>query len=119
MGGLSKSLEILKRAALASFEKLTKPTVNQGKTAIPRAPNDQERIGLRLDYAGEVIRNGVTEHTFQLQANAGKVPTSVENWKRKNGGTHAVMATIHVKKDGTKDDVAAGLDEGFDTIEGM
>ena len=116
MGRLSKPLEALKRAALASSKRLTKPTVNQGKTAVPRAPRYQQHIGLRLDYAGEVIRNGVVEHKYQLQANSGKVHTSIENWKRRNGGTHAVISTIYVKKNGRKDDVADGLDDDFDNI---
>jgi len=54
-----------------------------------------------------------------MQANAGKVPTSIENWKKKNGGTHAVMANVLIKKDGTKEDVDVGLQEWIDSVEGV
>ncbi|KAH8589056.1 hypothetical protein B0O99DRAFT_692931 [Bisporella sp. PMI_857] len=55
---------------------------------------------------------------YSARPNAGKVPTSIENW-RKNGGTHAVMGSIFVKKGGTQEKVEAGVKEGLDEIEGM
>ena len=46
-----------------------------------------------------------------MQPNAGKIPSSIEEWKKKHGGTHAVMATALVKKGGTKDDVRFSLED--------
>lgn len=45
---------------------------------------------------------------FQIQPNAGKVPSTIREWREKNGGTHAVMGVMYVKKGGSVDDVAAG-----------
>ncbi|PVH70595.1 hypothetical protein DL98DRAFT_597699 [Cadophora sp. DSE1049] len=69
--------------------------------------------------ADHVTRNGTQYHKYQIQPNAGKVPTSIENWRKKIGGTHAVMGSVFVKKDGTEEDVEAGVKEGLDEIEGM
>lgn len=51
-----------------------------------------------------------------MQANSGKVPAAIGKWKKDHGGTHAVMATAYVKKDGDKNDVNEGLTEGVDNI---
>lgn len=57
-------------------------------------------------------------HKFQLQANAGSIPSSIARWRDTNGGTHAVMATVYVKKDGTKEEVRQGLEEGTESVKG-
>ena len=54
---------------------------------------------------------------FAQQANAGKVPSSIKQWRESNGGTHAVMATGYVKKDGTKEDVEKGLYEAANSVD--
>lgn len=108
----------VKKEALNSWKKLAKPTVGRGKVAFPSAPKDRERLGVRFDYDGEVVRDGIQCHKYQVQPNAGKVPTSIENWRKKNGGTHAVMGDIFVKKDGTEEDVEAGVEEGLAEIGG-
>ncbi|EQL02630.1 hypothetical protein G6O67_003060 [Ophiocordyceps sinensis] len=90
-----------------TWQKFANPVVKQGKTVFPLDGAEQERLGVRWDYAGEVTSEEDQQvyHKFQLQANAGKVPAQVKNWRQANGGAHAVMATVFVKKDGTKEDV--------------
>jgi hypothetical protein len=119
MGKFGKSLDLVKKEALKAWKKLANPTISRGKTAFPKSQKDQERLGVRLDYDGEVTKQGVQYHKYQIQPNAGKVPTSIEQWRKKNGGTHAVMGSIYVKKNGTEKEVDAGIAEGLDSIEGM
>ena len=69
------------------------------------------------DYDGDVAKTDGLYHKLQMQPNAGKVPSSIEEWKKKHGGTHAVMATALVKKGGTKDDVRQGLEEAANSVE--
>lgn len=68
--------------------------------------------GLRLDSDGEIIwKDGLPYNKFQLQANAGKdVPSGVKRWRDANS-THAVIADLYVKKDGSKEDVEEALEE--------
>lgn len=51
-----------------------------------------------------------------MQPNAGKVPPSIEDWKKKHGVTHAVMATALIKKGGSKNDVNEGLEKAADDV---
>jgi len=47
-----------------------------------------------------------------MQPNAGNdIPSTIKNWRDANGGTHAGMANVLAKKDGTKEDVEAALEE--------
>lgn len=64
----------------------------------------------------EVNKADGTYHKFQLQPNAGKVPSSIKQWRDVNGGTHAVMATSYVKKDGTKEDVEKALKDAAESV---
>ena len=63
---------------------------------------------MRFDFDGEVEHNGVCYNRFQVQPNAGKIDSAFRQWREKNGGTHAVMGIMYVKKNGTKSDVDAG-----------
>jgi hypothetical protein len=55
------------------------------------------RYGVRWDYDGEITKDdGNLYHKFQLQPNAGKIPSSVKQWRENNGGTHAVMAVMYI-----------------------
>lgn len=55
-------------------------------------------------------------HKYQCKPNAGRIPSSVREWREANGGTHAVMASILIKKDGTKEDVQTAVDEAVKTV---
>ncbi|KAJ3781611.1 hypothetical protein GGU10DRAFT_366259 [Lentinula aff. detonsa] len=89
------------------WNKFANPSVGRGKTAFPK-PADQERLGIRFDY-DKLVKNDKGEfHTFKMQANQGKIPSSLKMWRDKNG-TDAVMAVVWVKKDATKEDVEAAL----------
>ncbi|OOF98688.1 hypothetical protein ASPCADRAFT_204463 [Aspergillus carbonarius ITEM 5010] len=103
-----------------AWKKFTNPTAGPGKTAFPKGQAEQERLGVRWDYDGEVTDDDadVVYHKFQMQPNAGKVPSTIKRWRENHGGTHAVMATALVKKDGSKEDVEEGLKEAAASVEG-
>ncbi|KAL9016589.1 MAG: hypothetical protein Q9185_006059 [Variospora sp. 1 TL-2023] len=104
------------------WKKLSNVVVNPGRTSWPSSPRLQESVGVRFDFkreeqVQEADNTVTTYNTFNVQANAGnKVPDSVKNWAKKNGGTHAVMATARVKKGGTVDDVKAAFKEVSDFV---
>lgn len=101
-----------------AWKKLVNPSASRGKTEWPKSKADLEKIGVRLDYDGQVIQEGVTYHKYQCQPNAGKVPSSIKDWRESNGGTHAVMASVYVKKDGTKEEVQAAIDQAVKKVSG-
>ena len=73
-------------------------------------PKDLENLGIRWDFDGEVEASGIVYNKFQVQPNAGKVPSTIREWREKNGGTHAIMGVMYVKKGGSAQDVADGWD---------
>ncbi|KAM0724068.1 hypothetical protein Q7P37_000248 [Cladosporium fusiforme] len=97
-----------------AYKKLLNPTVSRGKTAWPKNQADLLNYGIRFDYDGVVTEGGVEYHKYQCQPNAGKVPSSVREWREKNGGTHAVITPVLVKKGGTKDDVQSAVAKAFE-----
>lgn len=99
-------------------KKFSNPTASRGNTVWPKSQNDQESIGIRFDYDGEVSRSDGVYHKFQIQPNAGKIPSTFKDWRDNHGGTHAVMASAFVKKDGTKEDMRSGLERAADAIVG-
>ncbi|KAJ5981940.1 hypothetical protein N7451_012040 [Penicillium sp. IBT 35674x] len=101
-----------------AWQKFTNPSAGRGKTAFPKAQAEKERIGVRFDYDGEVTKADTVYHKFQMQPNAGKVPSSIKRWRDSNGGTHAVMAVALVKKDGSKEDAEKGLNEAAGSVQG-
>ncbi|KAL9003733.1 MAG: hypothetical protein Q9188_003420 [Gyalolechia gomerana] len=60
----------------------------------------QETIGVRFDFDGEVTETDGVYNKFNVQPNAGKLPLTFKNWRDRNEGTHAIMTTALVKKDG-------------------
>ncbi|KAF1835736.1 hypothetical protein BDW02DRAFT_567776 [Decorospora gaudefroyi] len=62
-------------------KKFTDVTVGRGKTVYPKSSADQERVGVRWDYDGEVSRADGVYNKFQMQPNAGKVPSSIRQWR--------------------------------------
>lgn len=101
-----------------AWKKLADPSASRGKTEWPKSKADLEKIGVRLDYDGPVDQNGVTYHKYQCQPNAGKVPSSIKDWREANGGTHAVMTSIYVKKGANKEEVQAAIDQGVKKVSG-
>jgi hypothetical protein len=116
--GLGKSLSksVAKAVEGNTWKKFTNPSAARGKTVHPKTQAEQEALGTRWDYDGEVTKADGVYHKFELQANAGKVPSSIKQWREKNGGTHAVMATSYVKKNGTKEDVERGLHKAAESV---
>lgn len=110
----SKAQKALSNAA----KKFTNVSVNRGKTAYPKSPKDLENLGVRWDFDGEVIQEGVVYNKFQVQPNAGDVPSSIRAWRDKNGGTHAVMGNMYVKKNGSVEDVTDAFDKFTEEFEG-
>lgn len=103
----------------SNYTKFTQPKVSRGKTAFPSGTQLQKQLGVRYDYDGEVKKDGVDCHKFQVQPNAGDdIPSSIKRWRQDNGGTHQVMAVVYVKKNGTKEDVEAALNEAHKGVKG-
>src|SRR5258708_21645330 len=87
----------------------------------PRIPPSRKGwASVTTIYVGEFERGeGVTYHKYEMQPNGGDdIPTSIKNWRNKNGGTHAVMVEVFVRKDGTKEDVEAALEAAHKQIRG-
>lgn len=109
------------RTAVASavdgnvWKKFSSPTVARGKAVFPQKESEQEKLGVRWDYDKEITTDGKVYNKFQLQANSGKVPSTIKKWREANGD-HAVMADVLVKKGGTKEDVEKGLTDGIDKV---
>lgn len=92
------------------WQKFSNPSAARGKTAYPKTSADQERYGIRFDYDQVVTQTDGTEyHSFKMQPNAGKIPSSIKAWRDKNG-TDAVMAKVLVKKGATREEVQVALD---------
>ena len=115
---MNKVFAAVEKALSGASKKFTSVSVNRGKTAFPKASKDLENLGIRFDYDGEVSENGLTYNKFQVQPNAGKIPSSVKQWRDSNGGTHAVMGSMRVKKGGTADDVKEGFEKFKEDFKG-
>lgn len=61
-----------------AWKKFTDVSVNRGKTVFPKGTADLERVGVRWDYDGEVSRVDGVYNKFQMQPNAGKIPSSIK-----------------------------------------
>lgn len=86
--------------------------------AFPKGQGEQERLGVRWDYDREMTKADRPYNKFQMQPNAGKVPSSIKRWRDANGGTHAVMASAFVKKGSTKEDIQKALIEAAKSVQG-
>ncbi|KAM5530895.1 hypothetical protein V8D89_015427 [Ganoderma adspersum] len=92
-----------------TWQKFANPSAARGKTVYPKTSGDQEKYGIRYDYDTLVNKDGTDFHTFKMQPNKGKIPSSIKLWRDKNG-TDAVMATVWVKKDASAEEVEAALE---------
>ncbi|KAK7540818.1 uncharacterized protein J3D65DRAFT_691871 [Phyllosticta citribraziliensis] len=119
MGSFRKKIYNLCRAMVGgtNYKKLTTVTVGPGITALPKGETKLLQWGIRLDFSREVDVDGVIHNEFKLQPNRGKIADFLARWRQHRGGTHAVIATIRVKKNGTKDDVLKGIEEGLDEMD--
>lgn len=110
MKWLSKKTDAVVQYA---WKKLANPTVDRGQTAWPKSQAELLRYGIRLDYDGVVQVDGIDHHKYQCQPNAGRIPSSVKDWRDKNGGTHAVITSFTIKKDGSEKDVRDAVTAAF------
>ncbi|KAL8897817.1 MAG: hypothetical protein Q9207_007007 [Kuettlingeria erythrocarpa] len=110
---------------------------NKVKTICVQSGGLQERVGLRADFDREVVvkeevirKDEVTQeeeavveeviyNEHKVQPNQGEISSFLKEWRDKNGGTHAVMATLRVKKGGDKADVENAWDEVADVVKGV
>jgi hypothetical protein len=119
---MQKFLQKVSESVVSSngWKKLASPTVGRGLTAYPKDSAEQQRLGVRYDYDGEMTgEDGTVYHKFQMQPNAGNdIPSTIKKWRDASGGTHAVMAKVLVKKDGNKEDVKDALTEAHKGITG-
>ena len=104
---MNKALDNFGTFVAQRAPKLTRVTVQRGKTVIPSASKDLENYGLRADYDNiYTAPDGTKYHKLQIQPNAGKIPSSIKQWRDSQPtGTHSVMGVMYVKVDGTTDDV--------------
>ncbi|KAF7197359.1 hypothetical protein HII31_01169 [Pseudocercospora fuligena] len=119
LGTMKKAFSKVSKKAVEgnNWAKFTAPTVSRGKTAFPSGTQAQSQLGVRYDYDGVVTKDGVECHKYNVQPNAGNdIPSEFKRWREANGGTHAVMGSVFVKKDGTKADVEKALEEGHKEI---
>ncbi|PPQ82669.1 hypothetical protein CVT24_004341 [Panaeolus cyanescens] len=99
------------------WTKFVNPTVRRGATAWPRKPADQQYLGVRYDYHGEVTIDGVEYYVFQMQPNRGHdVPSSIKKWRQAYGGTHSVMTMIYIPKNADRDTVEAIIRKAHEDI---
>ncbi|KAM5465989.1 hypothetical protein MauCBS54593_006237 [Microsporum audouinii] len=108
---MNKVFKAAEQAISKAAKKFTGVTVNRGKTTFPKAPSELLRLGIRWDFDGEVTIDGVVYNKFQVQPNAGKVPSTIVSWREDNGGTHAVMGNMFVRKGGDEEDVMSGWEK--------
>lgn len=98
MGQFWKRLYESGRAVISRNSDLRKfftVTVTRGATVWPKKPADLLKYGVRWDYDGVITReDGKDYHKFELQPNAGKIPSTLKDWREKHGGTHAVITTM-------------------------
>lgn len=81
----------------ADLKKFFDQTAGRGKTVWPKSPVDMLKYGVRWD--GVITHDdGKEYHKYQLQPNAGKIPSTLKEWRDKNGGTHAVITTMYIEK---------------------
>ncbi|KAL5486271.1 hypothetical protein ACEPAI_7317 [Sanghuangporus weigelae] len=105
------------------WQKLSRPSVPRGATAVPRSSTAAARIGLRLDYDNYIEKGDdkVKWHQFKLQVNAGDmIPNAFKNWREKQTkGTHAVMAKVEIREGADKDEIEAVLTEATKDVRGV
>lgn len=101
------------------WKKLVRPTVALHKTAFPKTSKDNEKLGVRFDFAGTIEESGNMFHRFQVQVCAGnKIPTSWKEWRQRHEkSTHGIVATIQIPDQGDKDDVEKAFDAVEDSID--
>lgn len=78
-----------------TWTKFANPSAARGKTAFPKTQAEQEKYGIRFDYDTLVKKEGQEYHTFKMQPNRGKIPSSIKSWRDKNG-TDAVSKVCFV-----------------------
>ncbi|KAF2806078.1 uncharacterized protein BDZ99DRAFT_395049, partial [Mytilinidion resinicola] len=99
-------------------KRLANPTVNRRLTAWPKGPVEMGQVGVRFDYDGKVVKDGVTCHQYNMQPNAGKVSSSTVRWREANGGTHAVMTEVLIKENTSQEEeVKEAVDEAGNAVE--
>lgn len=77
-----------------------------------------EQLGVRFNFAGTIEKNGRKFHRFQVQVNAGKIPTSWKQWRQKHEkGTHGIVATVEIPDNGSEEEVQEALDAVDDQID--
>lgn len=108
---MKKVWDKVRSAVMDKATKFLNVKVNRGRTAFPSTSKEKQNLGIRFDFDGEeTAEDGSVYNLFQVQPNAGDVPSAVKKWRDKNGGSHAVMGVVKVKKDGTDEDVKEGVD---------
>jgi hypothetical protein len=72
-----------------TWKKFTNPSAGRGGTAFPKGQAEQERVGVRWDYDGEVTKADEVYHKFQMQQVLGRFHLPL-----KGGGKTMVAPTL-------------------------
>ncbi|OAL66757.1 hypothetical protein A7C99_2150 [Trichophyton rubrum] len=88
--------------------------MDRGGTVFPEKQKQTSQVRSSLDFDGEVTIDGIVYNKFQVQPYAGRIPSSISSWRERNGGTHAVMGSMYVKKGGDELDVSDAWDKFVD-----
>lgn len=97
-----------------TLQKFTRPTVGAGKPTFPTSQRDLKNIGFHFDLADHKrqvpdtrpnAKPGATRtaNVFHWQAAAQAESKSIKDWIKKNG-SHAVIQTLEVPEDATKEE---------------
>ena len=90
-----------------TWQKFMSPATARGQMAFPKKPTHQEKFGIQFDYKKVVIKDGIEYNLFKMQANLGKIPSSIKHWRDKHSRTDVTMARAYIKTDRTKVEVKA------------
>ena len=93
----------------SDLSKFFKSSVSRDNPIWLKTSADLLRYGVRWDYDSIVTYENKECHKFQQQPNAGKILSTIKQWRVKNGGTHAVIGVMYVPVDTDPD--GKGLEE--------
>lgn len=76
------------------LRKFFAPKVGRGKTIWPLTDKQLLRYGFWWDFDGVFTKEEGDFFKYQLQLNAGKIPSTLALWRKTIGGTHATLTSM-------------------------
>ena len=78
------------------LRKFFAPKVGRGKTIWPLTDKQLLRYGFWWDFDGVFTKEEGDFFKYQLQLNAGKIPSTLALWRKTIGGTHATLTSMYI-----------------------